>query len=225
MSDVSKGDRVREWLKVFVPIITAVLVVGGGGRVSIRVANNIQRKVQERSNDIEVAHMVIDVLVAKDMSLYAWLPDLIGTISDSLLQDVMAKGVKADTTVPDTIREAVQERLLEVSVDSERLGVQIMYMKGDSVSMDRARKAKEFLVAKGFQCFITPASHEWYYVRWGRPETPVAEIRHSKSELDFAKRVKGKLDTHSDLGEFKLKKIGGSMSPTSISIVLPDKTK
>lgn len=110
MADSSKEARIREWLKIFVPLVTAIIIVTIGGGFSIFVANRIQRKAQERSNDIEVAKLAMEVLNEENPNLYNWLPELVMTIKDSTLRDVISRGVVANPVVPDPVKTIVREQ-------------------------------------------------------------------------------------------------------------------
>lgn len=240
MGDVSKGDRVREWLKVFVPLVTAFIVVGIGGWISIFVANEIQRRAQERSNDIEIAKVVVEVMVQGDTNNYYWLGDLIRTIQDSTLREVMRKGVQSSPSIPVSIKKDVEIKVEEaISIQDKmtvvvtsgliapprRRSIQVICMREDSLSLDWAQRIGGFFSEKGFSNKVVVVGRDWYYDDRGRTESMIAEIKYNSSDEEFARQIKTMLDSVPGLGSFRLKKTNVGTSAYSISIVLPDKTK
>lgn len=187
MANESKFEKARKWI---VPILITIISVGGGGSFSLIIANSIQRQVQERSNDIEVAKLAMEVLNEENPNLYSWLPELVGTIKDSTMRDVISRGVISNPVVPDSVKQQVSSvevtiKTQEPSVDKgeleglpreepeERAGeggevppeeyrCVVMFMYGDIDAARRSSKIANFLNKQGLKCIEEPKSYDWY---------------------------------------------------------------
>lgn len=235
MADESKCEKVRKWL---VPLLSTLIVVGGG----VFVADMIQRKAQERGNDIALTRIVVDVLMTKDSTSYKWLGDLVFAIQDSTLRMAMYKGVDANQAVPPEVKKDVKDKLeikvsetvgirdeLTVSVlkhpDHIKRNIEIFFLWGDTISLRLMEKLEHFFWNKGITPEIVPVSEEWYYEDRWVPESEVAEIRYNNSNAKFAEQVKAMLDSVPELGKFKLNKLNIGTPAYSVLIILPDQTK
>lgn len=222
-----KEEKIREWLKIFVPVLTAIIVVVGGGVFSIHVANNIQRKAQERSGDIAIAQTVLNVLSQRDTNLYSWLPKLIGTIKDPAFRKVMEDAFRANPSVPDSIKvqAPVNESITPSSAGRNLKSAQgqiddtilskisgqntllIIYMRTDTLSQKRATGIKDILESHGFHVVMIPSPPERYLEDLGQnviyPYNRVRIFYSSSRENDLINYgLKPLLDT-SVLGPFQ----------------------
>jgi len=124
MGEPTKWEKARKWIVIFVPFATVVLtwwlstkVVDKAGEEARTRQLEMQLIEQERSNDIAIAQTVLDVLAAGNPDLYDWLPELVATIKDSTLREVMSRGVIANPVVPKAVKETVLERVPSADVD------------------------------------------------------------------------------------------------------------
>lgn len=118
MATHDKEKSVREWIKLFIPII---VLLGGWGLSHViieEVDEDIQKREfemqmveQERSNDIAIAQMALNVLIGDNDDLHSWLPQLVGTIRDSTLKQVISDGVQLSKTVRKNIKDSVEVQL------------------------------------------------------------------------------------------------------------------
>jgi hypothetical protein len=166
----------------------------------------------QHNYDLNTSRMVVDVLLANDASLHPLLLELLDRVEDGPLRRALVNRIKENPSVSKAIK---QEAI-------KKLGVQIIHMEGDLPSKELADRIKRYLTDRDYWCVITPKSKDWY--TWNVQGAKVATIRYSKSEKDFAKSVEKILDEVFSEVKFNSYQIGGSMSPASISIVLPDKS-
>ena len=239
MAEETKCEKWRKWL---VPLLSTFIVVGGG----VFVADMIQRKAQERGNDIALTRIVVDVLMTKDSTSYKWLGDLVFAIQDSTLRMAMYKGVDANQAVPPAIKEEVRTKI----VISESVGIkdefrktvieagggdplwrhiQIVFLRDDSISLERAKRICNVFGENNdqfpYQPEIIAIGKEWYYEDRWTPEFDIAEIRYNNSNAKFAEQVKAMLDSAPELGKFRLNKTNIGTPPYSVLIILPDQTR
>lgn len=239
MAKMTKEEKIREWLKVFTPVLTAIIVVVGGGFFSIHVANNIQKKTQERSGDIAIAQTVLNVLSQGDTNLYIWLPKLIGTIKDTAFKEVMEDALKGNPVVPDTIKQQVTERKVTDKAgigdkvtfqtisnpDNTKRGVEIYFAFEDTISLRRAEKIESYLLNKNIAIKFVPIGSEWFQKDNWDPTSGIAEIRFNNSNVPYAEEIKVMLDDQATLGKFEMIRTNVGTPPYAVLIVLPDQSK
>ncbi|MBA7605961.1 hypothetical protein ES703_13097 [subsurface metagenome] len=193
----------------------------------------------QQSYDLNVAGMVVEVLVAKDTSLYPLLRELLDRVENKDMKAALTKRVKENPDIPDTIKQQIIEikSSAEIGISDSltiniirnpnnmKRGVKIYFVFEDTISLRRVEKIQSLLLDKGMIPQVLGLRKDWFYEdRWA-PESDVAEIRYNNSNAEFATKVKAILDSVPELGKFKLNKTNIGTPPYGVLIILPSRIK
>lgn len=162
------------------------------------------------------------------------LGELLVRVKDDSLRMALGKRIQENPSVSPEIKIGIRDELKSYVIkagggDPRWRDIQIVYLRGDSLSLERSERIRDAFSARQkqfpYQPEIIAIGREWfYYDRWA-PESGDAEIRYNNSNAGYATKIKTMLDSVPELGKFRLNKTNIGTPPYTVLIILPDKMK
>jgi hypothetical protein len=243
------GQKTKEGRKLWLRTLLSGVAGAILSSVILWLAVICQIRTQyKQSYDLNVAGMVTDVLLAKDVSIHPLLIDLLRRVEDDSLRTALGERVLINPTVSPDLKDTI-ETILNIPI-TERVGIidsfsaflthsdggdpfyphiEIIFLRGDSLSQNQAKQIF-YAFEKNRQQFpyepkVSAIGGKWFYRDKWAPESNIPEIRYNNSNTDFAERTKALLDNIPELGEFQMNRTNIGTPPYAVLIILPDQTQ
>lgn len=171
------------WPKLIISVSSVAVGASIAGLFSLLVTAKIQKKTQERSNDIALSKLIVDILDKENPNLHKSLSVLVATMSDSNFRYAMKLAIDSNPSVSPEIKKEVNLSALKpslvISQDEDTTKIikpddttcAIIYLEGDSVSESEAKALQHFLLHERksrFQKYtfryypLVPQNIEWF---------------------------------------------------------------